>query len=115
MLLDDVPGNGKSVFLASVASCLRREKPEIFSVLSCAFPDRRIDGGHVGALYAVMGLAEATCSSPKPSSATSAMRAPLSPISSASLLRLFALADLTARRGPALRPSILRGAPKSRC
>lgn len=62
VLLDDVGGNGESYLVARAFRLLRRERPDILSVISYADPVRRVDGegkvflpGHVGALYAVMG------------------------------------------------------------
>lgn len=62
VLLDDVPGNGESFFLSRAFKHLRREKPEILSVISYADPMKRcspsghiIAPGHVGRLYAVAG------------------------------------------------------------
>lgn len=58
VLLDDVPGNGETMFLARAFKLLRREKPDILSVVSFANPMRLVmpDGsiilpGHVGQIY----------------------------------------------------------------
>lgn len=58
----DQGGNAESFLLARAFRLLRREKPEILSVISYADPVRRIDAdgnvylpGHVGGIYAVMG------------------------------------------------------------
>ncbi len=61
-LLDDVGGNGETFLVSRAFKLLRREKPEIISVISYADPIRRVDEtgrvylpGHVGQLYAIMG------------------------------------------------------------
>lgn len=61
-ILDDVGGNGETFLVSRALKLLRREKPEIISVISYADPIRRVDEtghvylpGHVGQLYAVMG------------------------------------------------------------
>lgn len=58
VLLDDVPGNGESWFVSRAFRLLRREKPEIISVIAYSDPVRRIadDGtivmpGHCGMVY----------------------------------------------------------------
>lgn len=55
-------GNAESFLVARALRLLRREKPEILSVISYADPVRRTDEtghiflpGHVGGLYAIMG------------------------------------------------------------
>lgn len=62
VLLDDIGGNGESYLVSRAFRLLRRERPDIISVISYADPIRRTDAdgriflpGHVGALYAVMG------------------------------------------------------------
>lgn len=62
VLLDDTGGNAETWLLSRAFRLLRREKPEIISVISYADPIRRVDNrgqvfmpGHVGALYSVMG------------------------------------------------------------
>lgn len=72
VLLDSVPGNGESFFLSRAIKLLRREKPEIVSLISYADPMRRlgpagniIAPGHVGALYAVAGAHYRGRSSPR--------------------------------------------------
>ncbi|OAN53498.1 Mom family adenine methylcarbamoylation protein [Sphingobium sp. TCM1] len=62
VLLDDTGGNAETWMLSRAFNLLRREKPEIISVISYADPIRRIDErgqvfmpGHVGGLYCVMG------------------------------------------------------------
>jgi hypothetical protein len=62
VLLDDVPGNGETWFLARALSALRREKPEAVAVVSYADPVERVaaDGqvvkpGHVGVVYQHLG------------------------------------------------------------
>lgn len=62
VLLDDVAGNGETWFLSRAMRALRREKPEVLSVISYADPVQRVaaDGaiikpGHIGGIYAVMG------------------------------------------------------------
>lgn len=72
VLLDDVGGNGESFLVSRAFRLLRREKPEILSVISYADPVRRVDEtgqvflpGHVGALYAVMGSRYVGRSSPR--------------------------------------------------
>lgn len=72
VLLDDVGGNGESFFVSRAFRLLRREKPEIISVISYADPVRRVDAngqvflpGHVGSLYAVMGSRYIGRSSPR--------------------------------------------------
>ncbi|MDQ7814099.1 hypothetical protein [Brevundimonas sp.] len=64
VLLDDVAGNGETWFLSRAMRALRREKPEVLSVISYADPVQRVtaDGaiikpGHIGRIYAVMGAA----------------------------------------------------------
>lgn len=61
VLLDDVPGNAESWFLARAFSALRREKPGLEAVLSYADPVERRDHagalvkpGHVGTIYQAM-------------------------------------------------------------
>ena len=58
VLLDDVAGNGESWFVSRAFKLLRREKPEILSVIAYSEPVRRIgqDGsvvmpGHCGMVY----------------------------------------------------------------
>ena len=62
VLLDDTGGNAETWMLSRAFKLLRREKPEIVSVISYADPIRRTDEqgqvfmpGHVGTLYCVMG------------------------------------------------------------
>lgn len=62
VLHDSLGGNAETFLMARAFRLLRREKPEILSVISYADPVRRIDGagrvfmpGHVGGIYAVMG------------------------------------------------------------
>ncbi len=64
VLLDDVAGNGETWFLSRAFKALRREKPDIVSVVSYADPMTRrspdgslIKPGHVGQVYSVMGAA----------------------------------------------------------
>lgn len=64
VLLDDVPGNAETFFLARAFRLLRREKPEILSIVSYADPMRRIAPcgriiapGHVGGIYRTMNAA----------------------------------------------------------
>ncbi|MET3436038.1 hypothetical protein [Sphingomonas sp. 1185] len=61
VVLDSQGGNAESFLVARAFRLLRREKPEILSVISYADPVRRTDAqghvflpGHVGGLYAVM-------------------------------------------------------------
>lgn len=61
VVLDSQGCNAESFLVARAFRLLRREKPEILSVISYADPVRRIDAdgrvfmpGHVGGLYAVM-------------------------------------------------------------
>lgn len=61
VLLDDTGGNAETWMLSRAFKLLRREKPEILSVISYADPIRRSDEsgqifmpGHVGTLYLVM-------------------------------------------------------------
>lgn len=72
VLLDDVGGNGETYLMSRAFRLLRRERPEIVSVISYADPVRRVgaDGeiflpGHVGTLYAVMGSRYVGRSSPR--------------------------------------------------
>ncbi len=65
-------GNAESFLAARAFRILRREKPEILSVISYADPVRRTDEtgrvflpGHVGGLYAVMGSRYVGRSSPR--------------------------------------------------
>lgn len=65
-------GNAESFLVARAFRLLRREKPEILSVISYADPVRRTDEtgrmflpGHVGGLYAVMGSRYVGRSSPR--------------------------------------------------
>lgn len=58
VLLDQVPGNGESWFVARAFELIRQELPEVRAVLSCSDPVRRLaaDGrvilpGHVGTVY----------------------------------------------------------------
>lgn len=62
VILDSQGANAESFLVAHAFRLLRREKPEILSVISYADPVRRVDAdgrvfmpGHVGGLYAVMG------------------------------------------------------------
>lgn len=62
VLLDDVGGNGETYLVSRAFRLLRRERPDILSVISYADPVRRVGSngevflpGHVGSLYAVMG------------------------------------------------------------
>jgi len=62
VLHDSLGGNAETFFMARAFRLLRREKPEIVSVISYADPVPRADGagrifmpGHVGGIYAVMG------------------------------------------------------------
>lgn len=62
VLLDEVAGNGETWFLSRALRALRREKPDVLSVISYADPLQRVtqDGvvikpGHIGMIYAVMG------------------------------------------------------------
>lgn len=63
VLLDDVPGNGETFFLARAFRELRREKPGVLAVMSCADPAPRVIGGqvikpgHVGMIYQGMSAA----------------------------------------------------------
>lgn len=64
VLLDDVAGNGETWFLSRAMRALRREKPDVLSVISYADPVPRttadgqvIKPGHIGMIYAVMGAA----------------------------------------------------------
>jgi hypothetical protein len=73
LVIDQAQGGNAESFLVSRAfRILRREKPEILSVISYADPVRRIDEsghvflpGHVGGLYAVMGSRYVGRSSPR--------------------------------------------------
>lgn len=58
VLLDDVPGNGESWFVARAFRMLRREIPSIRAVVSCSDPLERLTAsgelvcpGHVGVVY----------------------------------------------------------------
>ncbi|AJA09730.1 MULTISPECIES: hypothetical protein [Sphingopyxis] len=62
VILDSQGANSESFLVARAFRLLRREKPEILSVISYADPVRRVDAdghvflpGHVGGLYSVMG------------------------------------------------------------
>lgn len=62
VLLDAVPGNGETWFLAGAFRLLRREKPQIEAVIAYSDPVARVgpDGrlaspGHVGAIYRDFG------------------------------------------------------------
>lgn len=62
VILDSQGANAESFLVARAFRLLRREKPEILSVISYADPVRRVDAdgnvfmpGHVGGLYAMMG------------------------------------------------------------
>ena len=64
VILDHVAGNGETWFLKRALRLLRREKPEILSVIAYADPMERRgpDGqvskpGHVGGIYAAFGAA----------------------------------------------------------
>ena len=72
VILDSQGANAESFLVARAFRLLRREKPEIFSVISYADPVRRTDAegrvflpGHVGGLYAVMGSRYVGRSSPR--------------------------------------------------
>ena len=72
VVLDCQGGNAESFLVARAFRLLRREKPEILSVISYADPVRRSDGqgrvfmpGHVGGLYAVMAARYVGRSSPR--------------------------------------------------
>ncbi|MCG2841250.1 hypothetical protein L6Q21_09685 [Sandaracinobacter sp. RS1-74] len=65
-------GNAETFLLARAFRLLRREKPEILSVISYADPVRRVDEngtvilpGHIGGIYAVMGSRYVGRSSPR--------------------------------------------------
>lgn len=58
VLLDDVAGNGETWFLSRALRVLRREKPDVLAVVSCADPEPRlaptgevIKPGHIGMIY----------------------------------------------------------------
>jgi hypothetical protein len=64
VLLDDVAGNAETWFLSRAMKSLRRERPDVVSVVSYADPMTRrapdgtlVKPGHVGQVYAVMGAA----------------------------------------------------------
>lgn len=64
VLLDDVAGNAETWFLSRAMKALRRERPNVVSVVSYADPMTRrapdgtlVKPGHVGQVYAVMGAA----------------------------------------------------------
>ena len=72
VIRDDLGGNAETFMIARAFRLLRREKPEILSVISYADPVRRVDGegrvfmpGHVGGIYAVMGARYTGRSSPR--------------------------------------------------
>ena len=61
VLLDDVGCNGESFLVSRAMRLLRREKPEVLSVISYADPVKRrvagsqvVHGGHIGRIYQVM-------------------------------------------------------------
>jgi hypothetical protein len=63
VLLDDIAGNGETMFLSRALRALRREKPEIEAIISYADPmiRRGADGrlqkhGHVGRAYVCFGM-----------------------------------------------------------
>lgn len=62
VIVDSQGGNAESYLLARAFRILRKEKPEIISVISYADPNRRIDmegniivRGHIGGLYSTLG------------------------------------------------------------
>lgn len=72
VLLDDVPGNGESWFVSRAFRLLRREKPQILSVIAYSDPVRRIasDGtvvmpGHCGMVYQALSAELRGRSSPR--------------------------------------------------
>ncbi|AOH85589.1 hypothetical protein AWL63_18255 [Sphingomonas panacis] len=72
VLLEGTGGNAETFLLARAFRLLRREKPEILSVISYADPVRRVDAqgrvfmpGHIGGVYAVMGSQYTGRSSPR--------------------------------------------------
>lgn len=72
VILDSQGANAESFLVSRAFRLLRREKPEILSVISYADPVRRTDAdgrvfmpGHVGGLYAVMGSRYVGRSSPR--------------------------------------------------
>ncbi|BBB09381.1 MULTISPECIES: Mom family adenine methylcarbamoylation protein [Sphingopyxis] len=72
VILDSQGANSESFLAARAFRLLRRQKPEILSVISYADPVRRVDAdghvflpGHVGGLYAVMGSRYTGRSSPR--------------------------------------------------
>ena len=72
VILDSQGANSESFLVARAFRLLRRQKPEILSVISYADPVRRVDAdghvflpGHVGGLYAVMGSRYTGRSSPR--------------------------------------------------
>ena len=72
VISDAMGGNAESFLVSRAFRLLRREKPDILSVISYADPVRRVDAegrvflpGHVGALYAVMGSRYVGRSSPR--------------------------------------------------
>src|SRR3546814_10452073 len=67
VILDSQGANSESFLVARAFRLLRREKPEILSVISYADPVRRVDAdghvflpGHVGGLYSVK-IGRASC------------------------------------------------------
>lgn len=72
VITDDTGGNAETFLVSRAFRLLRREKPEILSVISYADPVRRTDAlgnlvlpGHVGFLYSVMAARYVGRSSPR--------------------------------------------------
>jgi hypothetical protein len=91
VILDSQGANAESFLVSRAFRLLRREKPEILSVISYADPVRRTDAdgrvfmpGHVGGLYAVMGSRYVGRSSPR----TDLVRPDGRPISSRAISKI---------------------------
>ncbi|AMK23231.1 hypothetical protein GG804_02080 [Sphingomonas histidinilytica] len=72
VITDATGGNAETYLVSRAFRLLRREKPEILSVISYADPVRRVDAdgnvfmpGHIGGVYAVMGSQYTGRSSPR--------------------------------------------------
>lgn len=111
VLLDDVAGNGETWFLSRAMKALRRERPNVLSVVSYADPMTRrapdgalVKPGHVGQVYAVMGAAYRGRTKPRfetvtPDGQLFSERA-MTKIRNGETGRAYAIAQLVARGAP---------------
>ena len=118
VLLDSVPGNGETWFLARAFRLLRAEKPRVLAVIAYADPmERRAPGGalikpgHIGGIYNAFGATYRGRTAPRteylgPDGGVVSERA-LSKVRSGDRGHAYAAADLVKRGAP--RPSGMDG------